>query len=284
VKVHTDGGYLGDFEPIDPLRVGFLPDGYGYKISVDGTLYSPDDFLHFVHNPDPHEPWRGLGFRVSLRDVAKNLAQAQETKNAFLESKWKPSLIIRADSSVETMNTKAGRDKLLEEYFENAQAGKPWMIPADLFDVKEVRPLSLHDLAINEGVELDKKTVAAITGVPSFVLGVGKYSQAEWNSWIQNRVRPIAQEIAQELTRKLIISDKWYIRFNIWSLFDWDLDTIASVFGALSDRAIVSGNEVRDRIGMDPRDGLDELRLLENFIPLDKLGDQKKLNGGSDNE
>jgi HK97 family phage portal protein len=158
------------------------------------------------------------------------------------------------------------------------------MIPADLFDVKEVRPLSLHDLAINEGVELDKKTVAAITGVPSFVLGVGKYSQAEWNSWIQNRVRPIAQEIAQELSRKLIISEKWYIRFNTWSLFDWDLGTVASVFGSLSDRAIVSGNEVRDRIGMDPRDGLDELRLLENFIPLDKLGDQKKLNGGNDNE
>ena len=284
VKVHTDGGYLGDLEPLDPLRVGFLPDGYGYKISVDGILYDPDDFLHFVHNPDPQEPWRGRGFRVSLRDVAKNLAQAQETKNAFLESKWKPSLIIRADSSVETMNTKAGRDKLLEEYFENAQAGKPWMIPADLFDVKEVRPLSLHDLAINEGVELDKKTVAAITGVPAFLLGVGKYSQPEWNSWIQNRVRPIAQEIAQELSRKLIISEKWYIRFNTWSLFDWDLGTVASVFGSLSDRAIVSGNEVRDRIGMDPRDGLDELRLLENFIPLDKLGDQKKLNGGNENE
>ena len=284
VKVHTDHGLLGDFEPIDPLRVGFQADGYGYKIIVDGIAHEPDDFLHFVHNPDPRQPWCGQGFRVALRDVARNLAQARETENAFMSSKWKPSLIIRADSTVDTFNTKEGRNKLLEEYFENAQAGKPWMIPADLFDVKEVRPLSLSDLAINEGVELDKKTVAAITGVPSFVLGVGQYSQAEWNSWIQNRVRPIAQEIAQELTRKLIISDKWYIRFNIWSLFDWDLDTVASVFGSLSDRAIVSGNEVRDRIGMDPRDGLDELRLLENFIPLDKLGDQKKLNGGSDNE
>jgi HK97 family phage portal protein len=284
VKVHTDGGYLGDFEPIDPLRVGFQADGYGYKIIVDGVAHEPDDFLHFVHNPDPRQPWCGQGFRVALRDVARNLAQARETENAFMSSKWKPSLIIRADSSVETFNSKAGRNKLLEEYFENAQAGKPWMIPADLFDVKEVRPLSLADLAINDTVKIDKQTVAAITGVPAFLLGVGQYTQVEWNSWIQNRVKPIAQEIAQELTRKIIISEKWYIRFNTWSILDWDLGTVATVFGSLSDRAIVSGNEVRDRIGMEPREGLDELRLLENYIPLDKLGDQKKLNGGSDNE
>jgi HK97 family phage portal protein len=238
-----------------------------------------------VHNPDPRQPWCGQGFRVALRDVARNLAQARETENAFMSSKWKPSLIIRADSSVETFNSKAGRNKLLEEYFENAQAGKPWMIPADLFDVKEVRPLSLADLAINDTVKIDKQTVAAITGVPAFLLGVGQYTQAEWNSWIQNRVKPIAQEIAQELTRKIIISEKWYIRFNTWSILDWDLGTVATVFGSLSDRAIVSGNEVRDRIGMEPREGLDELRLLENYIPLDKSGAQKKLvQGGSENE
>lgn len=285
VKVHTDHGLLGDFEPLDPLRVGFRAEGYGYKIIVDGVAHEPDDFLHFVHNPDPRQPWCGQGFRVALRDVARNLAQARETENAFMSSKWKPSLIIRADSTVDTFNTKEGRNKLLEEYFENAQAGKPWMIPADLFDVKEVRPLSLADLAINDTVKIDKQTVAAITGVPAFLLGVGQYTQAEWNSWIQNRVKPIAQEIAQELTRKIIISEKWYIRFNTWSILDWDLGTVATVFGSLSDRAIVSGNEVRDRIGMEPREGLDELRLLENYIPLDKSGDQKKLvQGGNEND
>lgn len=283
VKVHTSGGLLGDFEPLDPLRVAFLPDGYGYRIAVDGVAYDPDDFLHFVHNPDPREPWRGVGFRVALKDVARNLSQARETENAFMSSKWKPSLIIKADSAVDTLNTKAGRDKVLEEYVENAQAGKPWILPGDLFDVKEIRPLSLADLAINETVQLDKKTVAAITGVPAFVLGVGRYSQSEWNSWVQNRVKPIAQGIAQEMTRKLIISEKWYIRFNTWSILDWDLSTVSAVFGSLSDRAIVSGNEVRDRIGMEPREGLDELRLLENYIPLDKIGDQKKLKGGDDN-
>ena len=65
---------------------------------------------------------------------------------------------------------------------------------------------------------------------------------------------------------------------------DWDLNTIYQVFGGLSDKGIVTGNEVRDRIGMSPLDGLDELRILENYIPSDMIGNQKKLIQGGDTE
>ena len=37
------------------------------------------------------------------------------------------------------------------------------------------------------------------------------------------------------------------------------------------------GNEVRDRLGYDPVDGLDKLMVLENFINLQDVGKQKKL-------
>ena len=87
--------------------------------------------------------------------------------------------------------------------------------------------------------------------------------------------------IQQEMTDKLIISPDWFLRFNTMSLMDWDIKTITTVFTALNDRGIVDGNEVRDRIGMGPREGLNELVMLENYIPSDRLGDQSKLNGGT---
>ena len=140
-----------------------------------------------------------------------------------------------------------------------------------------MKPLTLADLAINETVQLDKRTVAALIGVPPFVLGVGDYNQKQWNSFISSKILPIVRELEQEMTKKLILSPKWYWKFNILSLYDYDLNTIADIYCKLSDRGFVDGNETRDRIGLSPREGLDELRVLENYIPTDMSGQQKKL-------
>ena len=75
-----------------------------------------------------------------------------------------------------------------------------------------------------------------------------------------------------------------YLKFNYLSLLDWDLKTISDVFGGLADKGIVTPNEVRDRIGLNQLDGLDELRILENYIPVDEIGNQKKLITGGANE
>lgn len=278
---HTWDGMLRSLEPIAASRVTFMPDTANpyryYSIMVDGTSHNPDNMLHFVHNPDKLYLWKGRGLTVSLREVAKSLKQATETEQGFMKSKWKPSLIVKVDAMAEEFSGREGRNKLREDYLETGEAGAPWIIPAQQFEVQEVRPLSLSDLAISDMMQLDKRTVASIVGIPAFLIGVGDYNKAEWNSFIQNKIRPIVIGIAQELTRKLIISPKMYLKFNFRSLMDWDLQQLYTVYGGLTDRGIVSGNETRDILGMSPRDGLDELKVLENYIPMDMIGSQKKL-------
>lgn len=277
VRVHTKKGLLEDLEPIQPYRVSFFQEGYGYYLTIDGKKYQADDVIHCVMMPNSDFPWLGDGIRVPIKDILKNLGQARKTENAFMSSKYKPPLVVKVDGLSDDFASKSGRQRLIEEYLETAEDGQPWIIPADMIDVKEIRPLSLSDLAINNTVEIDKRTVAALIGVPPFLLGVGEYDQRAWNSFINNTIRPLCRGIEQEFTRKLILSPKWYFRFNTSSLMDWDIEKIADVYGSLSDRGIITGNEVRDKLGMGPLDGLDEPRILENYIPLDKIGAQKKL-------
>ena len=280
---HTWDGLLRSLEPIAASRISFLPmpeNPYRYyRILIDGQAHDPESMLHFVHNPDKYYLWKGRGITVSLREVADSLKQAEATKKGFMKSKWKPSLIVKVDAMTEEFSGVEGRKKLREDYLETGEAGAPWIIPAQQFDVQEVRPLSLSDLAIADTVTLDKRTVASICGVPPFVLGVGEYDQKAWNSFIQNTVRPICTNIAQELTRKLIINPKWYLKFNVLSLMEYDLQTISTVYTAYGDRGWVSGNEARDRLGMSPVDGLDEYKVLENYIPIDQSAMQKKISG-----
>lgn len=278
VLPHTRAGYLKRLEAIAADRVSFLPVGYSdYRVMIDAREFRPDDVLHFTYNPDRHYPWMGKGITTTIRDVANGLKQAQATKTGFLSTEYKPSMIVKVDAMDEKFADPAQRNRILEDYVETAGAGKPWVIPAEQFDIQTVRPLTLKDLAIAEDMELDKKTVASILGVPSFVLGVGDYHQSEWNNFVQNTIGPICVGIQQEMTNKLILSPNWFLKFNTLSLMDWDIKTITEVFTALNDRGIVDGNEVRDRIGMSPREGLDELVRLENYIPADMAGNQKKL-------
>lgn len=283
VLPHTSKGYLGSLEVIPPYQVALVQDvsNRSYAVNINGTSYSPDEVLHFVHNPDQYYPWKGKGMTVYLKDVADNLKQATKTTNAFMKSP-KPSVIVKVDGFAQQFATREGRQMLANEYVTGTEDGTPWIIPANQFAIEQIKPLSIADLAIKDTMTLDKSTIAAILQIPRFLLGIADFNQKEWEMFINTTVRPIMMEIQQEMTRKLIISPKMYLRFNYWSLMGWDIKTVSDVLLAGSDRGFVSGNEYRDRIGFEPREGLDELRILENYIPYDMSGAQKKLIQGGE--
>lgn len=278
VYPRTENGYIRELLPIPAAFTAFVPYGdFDYRVVIAGREYNPDDVLHFVLSPGSYYPWKGEGIRLPLSDVANNLRQATKTEKGFMESKWKPSLIVKVDGLTGEMATKAGRDAILEDYVESGEAGKPWLLPTEQFDVKEVRPLSLADLALADFVELDKKTVATLLGVPPFVLGVGTFARDAWNSFISTTIMPLAQNLQQEFTRKLLYSPDYYFRFNSRSLLNYELKDLAAVADDQYIRGIMTGNEVRDWLGLTPLDGLDQLVILENYIPAGMIGDQKKL-------
>lgn len=276
---HTYEGILQNLEPISAHRVVLQPlaNSYReYRVLIDGVARDPNNLMHFVYNPDPHYLWMGRGVTVTLKDIANNLKQAQKTENAFMSSEWKPSIIVKVDALSDEFATPEGRQKLLDSYVKPSETGEPWLIPAEQFEVEQVKPLTLADLAIKDTVELDKRTVAAVIGVPAFLLGVGEFNRDEWNNFVQTKVRAIALNIQQEMTRCLIVSPKWYIFLNYWSLMDYDLKATSDILLAGSDRGFVNGDEWRDRMHLPPA-GLKEYKVLENYIPYDKSGDQEKL-------
>ena len=186
------------------------------------------------------------------------------------------------DALIDEFSSAAGRKKLLQSYIDTANVGEPWMIPAEQFEVEQVKPLSLSDLALSDMVQLDKKTVAAILGVPPFVLGVGNFRREEWNNFISSRIMPLAQMIEQELTKKILLDPALFFRFNARSLYNYELKDLADIADNQYIRGIMTRDEVRDWIGLGPVQNPDDLIILENYIPAGMIGDQKKLiqNGG----
>ena len=278
----TRRGIIQDLTPVPPSFVSFIPDGWGYRVVIAGQEYRPDKVLHFALNPDSLYPWSGTGYRVSLADVANNLKQAAATQKGFMASKWKPSLIVKVDALTDEFSSPEGRQRLLEQYAMSGQAGEPWMIPAEQFSVEQVKPLTLSDLALDAMVTLDKRTVAAVLGIPAFVLGVGEFDRDAWNNFINTTIMPLARGIEQELTKKLLLSPEWFFRFNNWSLFSYSITELVSAGAEMVDRMALRRNEWRGWLNLPPDPEMDELLALENYLPADRLGDQGKLVQGGE--
>ena len=277
-------GFLSQLIPLRPAEVSLLADGPDdYRIGYRGRTFRPDEVLHFRLNPDPDEPWRGQGYQASLRDVVRSIRQANATRKALQESP-SPSIIVKVDGLTQEFQDKEGRAKLTAMYLDSEQKGQPWLIPAEGFSVEQVKPLNLSDLAIKDSLELDKRAVAAIFGIPPFLVGIGDFKLDEYQHFVTTRLMAVARVIEQTLTRGILYSPDLYLSFNPRSLYNYSLTDLVSVGSQLIDRMAMRRNELRDWLGLPPDAEMDELLALENYIPVSRLADQKKLKDAGDEE
>lgn len=278
------GDYLKEMQIISGNSLSFIPQGSDYMISASGNIISPDDVLHFVYFPDENSAWRGRGIAPLVKDTVKALLQENATKNGFLKSNWKPSLIISIEADAEQLQDEEMRSEILGSYTKTTKIGEPWLIPAGEIHIEKIQPLTLNDLAIQEGISLDLKSLAAGIGVPSFMVGVGEFKLDEYNNFIATTIMSVATVIQQELSRKLLISPHRYFKLNPKSLMQYTLTEKMGFVKEMVASGMLSRNEGRAEFDYSPvdKEGMNDYIVLENYVPVDRVGDQKKLKGGDE--
>lgn len=281
VPRYTADGYLDTIDMLDASRASFLPtsDGTDYVINYNGIYFRPDEVLHFPLNPKSETPYKGSGYTDSIKHTVANLLQLNTTKKSYLQSKWQPSLIISVETDAEELTDPDMRRKILGSYRAESERGEPWLIPAGEIKVESIKPLTLNDLAINDGIQLDKKALAAAIGVPAFLVGIGDFDDKAYNHFVSTRIMSFAQIIQQEFTRKLIYSQNWYFKLNPNSLMQYSLTEKMSYVKEMVGNGMMTRNEGRQEFDRAPSDkeGMNDFVVLENYIPVAKIDKQKKL-------
>lgn len=273
----TAGLLIDDLIPAPGATLSRPVGSNSYTVRYNGHNLDAGNVLHFRLRPDPSQPWRGIGPQVQLEQVVDSIIQTADTKTAYMSSEYKPPIVIAVNSD-SPLSDEATRTKFIQKYMKRSDKSEPLVVPADLMTFSQMKPLSLTDLAIRDGVELDKKTVASIFGIPPFLLGIGSFNKEEYNTFISRTIVPICRGIEQELTKKLLYSEDRYFRFSTRRLYSYSLKELSEISLQMRNAGLMTGNEGRNWLDLPPKDGLDDLVILENYLPANRLGDQKKLN------
>lgn len=275
VLPEIEDGQFARLRPMPGAAALPLGDGDDYYVSWRGQRYHPSEVLHYRLFADPQHPWKGRGYRVQLKQVVEALSNSDAVKKSLTSPDYKPPLCVFVNSDTDFSDTKK-RDKFRDQYLADAKDGKPWILPADLLKIEQIKPLTLADLAIKDTVELDKRTVASIFGAPPHMVGIGPYDPKAHNAFVRAEIIHMASVFEQETTLKLLESPKRYYKINRRRLYDYDLKTLIDIDNSMADRGYLCGDEVREDADRDPI-GLTEHKVLENYIPYDMSAHQKKL-------
>lgn len=278
--VKTKDGLIDEIVPISYQNVNQSEGNY----FIDGKKFKNEDLLHFMIHPDEKDLNKGKGLQVYLKDVLKSIKASNHTKLAFTQNKFNPSIIVRVDANDEVLLSEEGQRRLKEKYLDSVESGTPFFIPSELFEINTIKPLTLNDIAFRDNVEMDKIEIATTIGVPLFLIGIGTFDKEEYNAFISRTIMLYAKVIEHELTSKLLYASNLYFKLSPWSLYQYNLQELASVGSDLKTKGLMTGNEVRNWLGLEPLEELDELSILENYIPVSKIGEQSKLKGGEADE
>ncbi len=269
---------LESLEVLDMNKVTFNTTDDTYVIYYQGKTLNPDEVLHFAFIPSRNSSFIGEGYAPILKDVLSNISQGNATKQSFFKQP-KPALIIGVNSDNGELMDDDGQKSIRDSYTSNMENGKPWLIPADEINVHQIKPLSIKDLAINESLEVERKQIAAAFGIPSFVVGIGKFEKAEYNNFINTTIQNIADVIQQELSKKLLYSEGMYFKFKKRALMQYDIGELSTFSNESVKLGILNRNEVRNLFDYSPvdKESMNEHSTLENYINIDDMSKQKKL-------
>jgi hypothetical protein len=111
------------------------------------------------------------------------------------------------------------------------------------------------------------------------MVGIGEFKKEEYNNYISTVIMSFAQLIQQELSKKLLYDPTMYFKFSPRSLMQYDLGEKTTYVKEMVSGGMLNRNEGRNEFDYSPVDneGMSEYIVLENYIPVAKVGEQEKL-------
>ena len=256
--------------PLDPTKMTLelengLPARWVYGTGSNKYVYQLDEVVHFKY-PNPVNPYRGLSPLRAAAIAADTDEYAAKWNRNFFFNAAQPSGVITLQGPITEDRIQKIREQVKRMYTGVDNAHKVMVLSEA--DFKPVQ-LTHKDLQFLELRKFTREEIAAVYGVPLSKLGITQNvnrSVAYVNDYTfaRNTIQPKLTLIKEALNKYYLPHFGESLIFDFDNILPRDQETLAKIHAIYLDRGVLTPNEVRDELGLDPVDWGDAPMLMSS--------------------
>ena len=263
IFVYFDGVHLYQL-PAKNVEIETSERSYINAFIYDGKLsYSPEEIIHIKENsfesmyrgvPRLKPAWERMQLLGSMKNFQKN----------FFKNGAVPGLVLKSPNTLSEKIKERMLAAWRSRYNPNAGGHRPLILDGGL-EVENLNAVNFRELDFQQSIEENEKTILEAIGVPPILLNSGN------NANIRPNHRLYYLETVLPIVRKMNFAFERYFGYdlqedisNIPALRP-ELQDEAAYYSSLVNGGVMTPNEARQALRLEPVEGHDDLRIPANI-------------------
>ena len=263
IFVYFDGRHLYQL-PAGNIEIETHETQYITKYVYQGQVdYTPSEIIHVKENSF-NSIYRGVPRLKPAWRTMKLLGSMRNFQDNFFKNGAVPGLVLKSPN---TLSEKI-KERMLAawrvRYNPNTGGRRPLILDGGL-EIDNLNEINFKDLDFQPSIAANERIILSALGVPPLLLDSGN------NANIRPNLRLYYLETILPIVRKINYAFERYFGFDLQEdvsrvpALQPELRDQAAYYQSLVNTGIITPNEAREAMRMEPLDGLDEVRIPANI-------------------
>lgn len=263
IFIYFDGAHLYHL-PADKVTIYTDDKTYVERYSYDSSIdYTPDEIIHVKENSF-NSIYRGVPRLKPAFRTMQLLGSMRDFQDNFFKNGAVPGLVLKSPN---TLSEKIKERMLLSwqaRYKPDAGGRRPLILDGGI-EVDKISNVNFKELDFQNAIAENEKIILKALGVPPILLDSGN------NANIRPNLRLYYLETVIPIVRKLNFALERYFGFEISEdvtnipALQPELRDQSQYYTSLVNTGVITPNEARVKLGFEPMQGHDELRVPANI-------------------
>jgi HK97 family phage portal protein len=263
IFIYFDGVHLYHL-PANKVTIHASDSTYIEKFSFNQTVnYKPSEIIHIKDNSF-YSIYRGVSrLKPALRTMVlmRNMRDFQDN---FFKNGAVPGLVLKSPNTLSEKIKERMIQSWTARYRPDTGGRRPLILDGGI-ELDSISNVNFKELDFQSAIAENEKIILKALGVPPILLDSGN------NANIRPNMRMYYLETILPIVRKINFAQERFFGFHLSEdikdipALQPELRDASAYYTSLVNGGIISPNEARVRLGMDPTEGHDEIRVPANI-------------------